>query len=179
MSTVTVTTPKPKSAVVLGEWKSVTAIMIGNHEIPPKNRNANSRGFDICLEKPNQIKVLAVESTFNTVREGNRTLAFVVNSDGGPIKLKQKTFLSRALAFDGQNDMPELLELPHACVSEVYHASASDKTAQNSSLDSHVKVMDYLELKPSPLSLLNKYQDVIALSGEPLVLSTKRSITVS
>ncbi len=69
--------------------------------------------------------------------------------------------------------MPEPVELPHACIGAVNHSSTSDMTTQGLSFDSHVKVMDYPELKASLLSLLNKYRDVIALPGEPLGATDK------
>ncbi len=59
-------------------------------------------------------------------------------------------------------------ELPQACVGTVSHSLACDKTSQNSSIDSHVKVVDHPELRPRLLNLLNKYREVIALPGEPL-----------
>ncbi len=78
---VTDTTRKPKSADDLGEWKSVNAIR--NHEIPhrtamhiPVSVPNATVGCNICHEEPSQIKALALESTLNTFREGNRTLAF-------------------------------------------------------------------------------------------------------
>ncbi len=80
--------------------------------------------------------------------------------------------MSCALAFNGQV-MPGPVELPHACVGAVNHSSASDKTTQDLSFNSHVKVLDYPELKPSHLNLLNKYQDVIALPGELLGATDK------
>ncbi len=81
-------------------------------------------------------------------------------------KLKQRVFLSRTLAFNGQV-MPEPVELPPTCIGAVNHSPTSDETTPNLSLDSHV-IMDYPELKTSLLNLLNKYRDVIALPGEPL-----------
>ncbi len=74
-----------------------------------------------------QIKTLAVDSTLNTVREENRTLAFVVITNNGPIKLKQGVFFSREIVFNRQV-MPEPMELPHACISAVSHFPTSDKT---------------------------------------------------
>ncbi len=125
-NSVTNTISKPKSADILGEWKSVNAIVIGNHEIPhrtamhiPVSVPNATVGCDICLKGPSQIKALAVESTLNTVREGNRTLAFVANTTDGPIKLKQGVFLSHALPFNGQV-MAEPVELPPTCISAVY-----------------------------------------------------------
>ncbi len=129
-------------------------------------------GCNICLEGPSQIKALAVVSTLNTVRKGNQTLAFVVNTTDGPIKLKQGVFLSRALAFNGQV-ITEPVELPSTCIGAVNHSPTSDKRTPNLSLDSHVKIVDYPELKTSLLSLLNKYRDVIALLGEPLDATDK------
>ncbi len=71
------------------------------------------------------MKALAVESTLNTLREGNRT--FVVNTPGSPVKLKQRVFLSRALGFNGQV-IPEPVEVPHTSIGAVNHSPTSDKT---------------------------------------------------
>ncbi len=55
---------------------------------------------DLCLEGPSRVNSLGIESTLNTVREGGRTVALVVNTTGGPVKLRSGVFLGRALAFD-------------------------------------------------------------------------------
>ncbi len=68
--------------------------------------------------------------------------------------------------------MPEPVELPPTCIGAINHSPTSDKTTQDLSLDSHVKIVDYRELK-TLLSLLNKYSDVIALPGEPLGATDK------
>ncbi len=106
------------------------------------------------------------------MRKGKKAIALVVNATGSPIKLKQGVFLSRALAFNGQV-VSEPDELPQACVGIVSHSPACDETSQSLSLDSRVKVVDYPELRPNLLNLLNKYRDVIALPGEPLGTTNK------
>ncbi len=178
-SSVTDKTPIIKQTDLSLEWKSVNTLVVGNHEIPQRTAmhipvsvpNATV-GCDICLEGPSLVKALTVESTLNTVREGNRTIALVVNTTGSPVKLKQGVFLSRALAYNGRVES-EPDELPQACVGTVSHSPACDKTSQNSSIDSHVKVVDYPELRPSLLNLLNKYREVIALPGESLGTTDK------
>ncbi len=98
-------------------WKSVSAIVMGNHEIPqriamhiPVSVPNATVGCNLCLEGPSRVSTLATESTLNTVREGGRTVALVVNTTGGPVKLRSGVFLGRALAFDGLV-LPEPLEL--------------------------------------------------------------------
>ncbi len=118
-------------------------------------------------------------STPNTVREGGRTVTIVVNTTGGPVKLRNGVFLGRALAFDGQV-LPEPLELKHTPVAAVNQPCAGDKTSQASSLGSFLKVGDYSEVKGPLLKLLHQYHDVIALPGESLgnTDTTKNKIRV-
>ncbi len=154
--------------------KSVNAIVTGNHEIPQRTAmhipvsvpNATV-GCDLCLVGPSHVNTLAIESTLYTVREGGRTVALVVNTTGGPFKLRNGVFLGRALAFDGQV-LPEPLELKHTPVGAINQPCAGDKTSQASSLGSFLKVGDYPELKGPLLKLLHQYRDVIALPGESL-----------
>ncbi len=134
---VTDTTPKLKSDAVFGAWKNVTAIVIGNHEIPkrtamhtPVSVPRTTVACDISLKGPSKIKVLAVESTSNTVREGNRRIAFVVNTTDGPPRLKQGVFLSRELEFDDQV-MQEPVESTQAGLGEVNNSFVSNKTTQD------------------------------------------------
>ncbi len=124
-------------------------------------------GCVLCLEGPSRVNTLAIESTLNTVREGGRSVALVVNTTGGPVKLRNGVFLGRALAFDGQM-LPEPLELKHTPVGAVNQPCAGDKTSQASSLGSFLKVDDYSELKGPLLRFLHQYRDVIALPGESL-----------
>ncbi len=126
-------------------------------------------GCDICLEGPNQIKALAVESTLHTV---HRTVVSVVNTIGGPIKLQQGVFLSRALVFIEQV-MQNPWNYRMLALVQLIILPPLIKTTQDLSLDPHVKVVDYPELKPFLLSLLNKYRDVITLPGEPLGATDK------
>ncbi len=155
----------PTPSDVSRGWKYVNAIVVGNHEIyqrpamyiPVTVPNATV-GCNICPEEPSRV---------NTLREGSRTGALVVNTTGGPVKLKNGVFLGRALAFDGQV-LPEPLELRLTCVGAVGQPGAGDKTYQASAVATLVKVVDYPELKGPLLKLLHQYRDVIALLGEPL-----------
>ncbi len=104
----------------------VNATVIGNHEIPnrmaihiPVSIPKATVGCDICLEGPSRVNKLAVEPTLNTVRDGHRTTALVVNTTGGPIKLKQGVLLTQALAFD-RKVVSEPLDLPDACITSVH-----------------------------------------------------------
>ncbi len=101
------------------------------------------------------------------MREGGRTVALVVNTTGGPVKLRNGVFLGRALAFDGLV-LPEPLLLKHTPVGAVNQPCPGGKTSQASSLGSFLKVSDCLELKGPLLKLLHQYRDVIALPGESL-----------
>ncbi len=92
-------------------------------------------GCDLCLEGPSCVNTLAIESTLHTVREGGRPVALVVNTTGGPIKLRNGVFLGCALAFDGQV-LPKPLEFKHTPVDAVNQPCAGGKTSQGSSLGS-------------------------------------------
>ncbi len=118
-------------------------------------------GCDLCLEGPSRVNTLAIESTLNTVREGGRIVALVVNTTGGPVKLRNGVFLGRALAFDGQV-LPEPLELKHTPVGAVNQPCSGDKTSQASSVGSFLRVGDKPELKGPLLKLLHQYRNVIA-----------------
>ncbi len=50
----------------------------------------------VGLEGPSRVNTLAIESTLNTVREGGRTVALVVNTSSGPVKLRNSLFGSRS-----------------------------------------------------------------------------------
>ncbi len=53
--------------------------------VPMSVPNATA-GCDICLKGAGYVKRLAVEPTLNTVREGHKTVAFVVKTTGSPVK---------------------------------------------------------------------------------------------
>ncbi len=66
-SSVTDTAPNPKQTDLSKEWKSVNAIVVGNHETPhrtamhiPVSVPNATVGCDICLEGPSQVKALTV-----------------------------------------------------------------------------------------------------------------------
>ncbi|KAG0714406.1 hypothetical protein GWK47_014206 [Chionoecetes opilio] len=92
-------------------------------------------GCDICIEGPSQVNILTVEATLSEIREGNIAVALVVNATGGPVKLRQGVFLSRALAFDKQV-VPEPLDLPTGFVSSVTPSSSNSNLAQTQTRDS-------------------------------------------
>ncbi len=69
--------------------------------------------------------------------------------------------------------MPTPIQLPSVSVGAVHNSSASSEKSSTASLVSLVKAVDYLEHRPSLLSLLNKYCSVIALRGEPLCATSK------
>ena len=129
-------------------------------------------GCDICFEGPSRVKRLVVESTLNRVREGHKTDLLVVNTTGGPIKLKQRVLLSQALAYD-KPVVSEPLGMPSACVASLYNSTSHNKPVETQTLDSFVTVVDYPEFRPSLLELLKKYRDVIALPRESLGVTDK------
>ncbi len=78
-----------------GNCRHVNATVIRDHEIPDRTAMhipSATVGCDICLEGASYIKRLAVEPTLNTVREGYKTVAFVVNTTGDPVKIKHRVF---------------------------------------------------------------------------------------
>ncbi len=131
-------------------------------------------GGDICLERPCEIKTLTLESTPNTVLEGNKTVALLVHTTTGLGKLKE-VFLSHALAFNEQV-VPEPLKLTlsRAYIDAVdQHSSADSKASHPALLDSLVKVMDYPEHKGSLLTTQHIYREITTLPGEPLGATDK------
>ena len=174
-----VPTPRPLQERPLDltkEWKSLKATVVGAYNIPPRTAQYVkvqvpdvSVGRDVCLEGPSHVHHLGVEPTLNTVDHENRTVALVVNTKDHHIKLRQGTFLTKALVFDRKVE-EHPLELPRAyCGAVSTEPSISDPAScQGIRLDSHVKVVDYPELKAPLLDLLNRHRDVIALPGERL-----------
>ncbi len=178
-SAVPTNQPHFNLSAVSKKWRTVNAVVIGDHVIPPKTAAhiplsvpQATFGCDICLEGPSHVAALAVESTLTTVQEGNRTIALVVNTMAGPLKLRKGVLLAQVLAFDGQV-IPTPIQLPSVSVGAIHDSSASTEKSSTASLDSLVKVVDYPEHRPSLLSSLNKYRTVIALPGEPLGATSK------
>ncbi len=97
----------------------------------------------------------------------NKTTALVVNTTGGPIKLRQGVFLSEGLAYDGQV-ASEPMDLPAPILASVCTSVGKDSMVQTQTLESLVTVADYPELSSSLIQLLKWYRDVFALPGEPL-----------
>ncbi len=113
------------------------------------------------------LAMLAVEPTFNTVREGHKTVAFVVKTTGGPVKIKHGVLLSKALAYD-KRVIPKSMEFPRACVASVGQLPCDSERGPDPTLSSCVSAVGYPELKQSLMTLLGLYRDVIFLPGEPL-----------
>lgn len=81
-----------------GKWKTVNVTVLVDNDIPhrmamhiPDVVPEATVGCDICLEGPNQIKRLAVESTLSTVCGDTRP----VRPTGDPIKLLTKAMTSQ------------------------------------------------------------------------------------
>ena len=162
-----------------GNWMEIGATVIGNHEIPDRTAMhipvavpGATVGCDICLESHSHVNRLAVEPTLNTVRTGNRTLAFVVNTTGGPVKIKQGVLLTQALAYDRQVVEEPLLSKSQN-VASVYSGTSDKPKTATPTIDSIVKIQDYPELRSSLVKLLDKYREVIALPGEGLGSTTR------
>ena len=155
------------------EWKTVKATVVGDHEIPDRVAmhipvavpDAPIDG-DICISGPGKLNRLAIESTLSTVRENHRTCALVVNTTGGPVRIRSGVYIGDGLVYD-RKVVAEPLEFPTACVASV--CSAIDiEPGQGPPLSSLVNVVDYPELRHSLMELLEEYRNVIALPGEPL-----------
>ncbi len=108
----------------------------------------------------------------NTVREGHQTAGFVVNTTGGPVKIKHGVFLSKALAYDKQV-IPEPMEFPRTCVASVGQLPCDSERGLDPTLSSFFSVVDHPELKQSLMTLLGRYREVIALPGQPLGATDK------
>ena len=171
---------RSKRADYTADWKTVDATVVGSHEIPERTAayvpvsvpQANA-GCDLCLEgDTSPLKRLVIESTLNTVQEGNKTVALVVNTGNTAVKLNQGVLLCKALAFD-KPVVSEPLELPSACVASVTTAPTKQEDTPPQTLESLVTTQDYPELRPSLLQFLQQYRDVIALPGEPLGVTDK------
>ncbi len=103
----------------------------------------------------------------STIREGNITDAFTVNTSNGPISIKQGTFLARFQAYDNPV-RSEPLNLPVASLTtseDMVPSQNSDMREQPRPL---VNVVDYTEGKNELLDPLASYRKVVALPGEPL-----------
>ncbi|KAG0722691.1 Sucrase-isomaltase, intestinal [Chionoecetes opilio] len=126
---------------------------------------------DLCHAGPKKVKRLAVETTLSTVSVGYVTSTLVVNTTGGPVRVKHGVFLWEGLVYD-RKVVPEPLELPTACVATLQKSAVDIEQGLDptliSTLCSLVNVVDYPELKHSLLKLLGQYRDVIALPGETL-----------
>ncbi len=142
-------------------WKSVNAIVIGNHEIPQRTAmyipvsvpNATVVCY-LCLEGPSRVNTLAIDFTLNTLREGRRIVVLVVTSTGGPVKLRNDLFGSRSSVR--RTDVTQTDGVKTYSCRRRNQPCAGDKTSQSSSLGSFQKVGDYPELKGPLLKLLHR-----------------------
>ena len=155
------------------DWKYVKATVVGNHEIPdrvamhiPISLPDAPIESDVSFTGPCKLHRLAMESTLSTVREGHVASALVVNTTGGPVRVKHGVYLGDGLVYD-RKVLPTPLEFPTACVAAV-QSSADSELGQGPTLSSLVNVVDYSEQKHLLLDLLHEYRDAIALPGETL-----------
>ncbi len=78
-------------------------VVLKDHEIPQKTAMQISvlvpSACDICFEWSCKVKTLARESSLNTVLEGNKTAARVVNTTATPVKLKQGVLFESCTAI--------------------------------------------------------------------------------
>lgn len=160
-------------------WREAKVIVNANYDIPSRvAKRIKVRvpeapiGSDVCLEGIGSVKRLAVESTLSTVRESHITDALVVNTTGGPIRIKQGVFLGKCLVYD-KKVVPEPSIMPGACVSSVSQSAVDTELGQGPTLGSLVNVVDYPEMRPALLDLLGKYRNVLAFPGEPLGVTAK------
>ncbi len=168
--------PQPSSSVPT--WCSVNAVILGNHEIPHRFAMripvslAAPIGTDVCFDGPSLVHALTFELTLATVREGNRIDALVVNNSGAPVRLRKGVLFTRALVYGASvSDTPLDLDFPSLSIGAVADVQLGGET-QQPILDSHVTVADYPKLRARLLGTLNKYRDIIALSGEALGATT-------
>ncbi len=98
-------------------------------------------GCDVCLNGISCIQRLGVESTLSSVLEGHVTDALVVNTTGGPVKIKQGLLLGKCLAYN-QNVVPKPLDFPTDSVSSVCTSSVDTELGQAPTLRSVVNVVD-------------------------------------
>ncbi len=73
------------------------------------------------------------------MRYGHRTTVLVVNTTGGPIKLKQGVLLTQALTFD-RKVVSEPLDLPDTCITSVHSSRNDDEAIHDQVLESLVIV---------------------------------------
>ncbi len=157
----------------LAGWRTEKATVVGNYESP--NRVALRVkvalkgvpvGSDVCLSGPSKLQKVSVESTLSTVRENHIITAFVVNTSGGPVRVRHGVYLGDGLVYD-RKVVAKPLEFPMACAAAV-RSSSDIERGQRPHLSSFVNVVDYQELKHSLLHLLENHRSAIALAGEPL-----------
>ena len=99
-SVYTSRTNPPASA----EWKTVKATVVGDHEIPDRVAmhipvavpDAPING-DICISGPSKLNRLAIEATLSTVRDNHVTCALVVNTTGGPVRIRNGVYIGDGL----------------------------------------------------------------------------------
>ena len=126
----------------------------------PKTR----QGQDIIMDNSSiKIKGLTMESSWDKVREGNRSVALVTNNTGSTITLGKGTFLGVALVHI--HPIKEMDEVTLGMVRTNSHISEGD---EDNSAELHVDVEDFVEHKQQLETLLRKYRKTVALHGEPL-----------
>ena len=167
----------------LAGWRSEKATVVGNYEVP--NRVAMRVkvalkgapvGSDVCLSGPCKLQKVNVESTLSTVRENHQTTALIVNTSGGPVRVRHGVYLGDALVYD-RKVVPEPLEFPTACAAAV-RSSTDIERGQRPHLSSFVNVVDYPEWKHGLLQILENHRSAVALPGEQLGATDRTKHTI-
>ena len=131
-------------------WRSEKVTVVGDYEIP--NRVAMRVkvvlkgapvGSDVCLAGPSRLQRVNVESKLSNVRENHITTALVVNTSGGPVRVRHGVYLGDGLVYD-RKVVSEPLEFPTACAAAV-RSSSDIERGQRPHLSSFVSVVDFPE----------------------------------
>ncbi len=164
-------------------WVAVPAVVLGRHEVPDRCAYAvpvavaAPIGSHVCFDEASLVRSLTLEPTIASVQEGARTVALVLNTSGFSVLLQPGVCLMRALAY-GTSLADESLPLSALSAGVVAVSTPAGEGTQ-SSLESHVKVIDYPHLRPRLLETLNKFRGAIALTGEPLGTTSLTQHTIN
>ncbi len=172
----------PQAPPESAPWAAVPAVVLGRHEVPDRCAYAVPVAVaapissHICFDA-SLVCSLTLELTIASVQEGARTVVLVLNTSSAPVLLPPGVCLMLALAY-GTSLADESLLLS-ASSAGVVAASTPTGEGTQSSLDSHVKVIDYPHLRPRLLETLNKFRGAITLPGEPLGTTSLTQHTVN
>ena len=152
----------------------ISAIVVGDQHIGPTCatrlpvRLTDAPVGSHILSTPESMRVhrLSLESTLSTVRNDHISDALVTNTTGSPITLKHGVTLGTFELVD-LSSIEASHPLPIGGVT-AQPSDLPDLTDVMAELKPHVTVSDYPEAKPALLQLLAQHRQAVALSGEPL-----------